>query len=137
MMMRAAYMLLIAALSVVGIAMSAHGSTLVTHSTSSTPPMISSVAHAPHDDEASASPPDDAEGSIRSEAPCTDCQEDHTGLAVACAFLALLVVVSVLVPLLALRFGVQAPGVSLHGLAHQGMAEPRPPDLADLCISRQ
>lgn len=137
MVMRVAYVLLIAALAVVGIAMSAHGSTLAPHTTASTPPMISSVAHAPHDDVSSAAPHVDSEGSALPEALCADCQEDHAGLAVACAFLALIVVVGVLVPLLAMRFGVAAPGVSLHGHAPRGMAEPRPPDLAELCISRQ
>lgn len=137
MVMRVAYVLLIAALAVVGIAMSAHGSTLAPHTTASTPPMISSVAHAPHDDVSSAAPPVDSKGITLPEALCADCQDDHAGLAVACAFLALIVIVGVLFPLLAMRFGVEAPGVSLHGHAPRGTAEPRPPDLAELCINRQ
>ena len=130
MLRRIACMLFIAALAVVGIAMSSHSATPAGHSMPISAP--AAHGHAAHDHAAPAS-----EVSTAVDAPCPDCADDHSGILIACAFLALLIAVSILLPVGALRLGLRAPDATLIVEEPEREAPPRPPDLAKLCVSRQ
>ncbi len=133
MLTRLAYLLLIAALAVVGISMSAHSATPNTHSTTtlSTAPDHANEESHPHSLSGNTTPVD------AGESACAGCANDHSGLLMACAFLALLLAVTFLLPALALRLGITPPTVVLAKGPTRGTVSARPPDLAELCISRQ
>ncbi|WAB80453.1 hypothetical protein OVN18_07670 [Microcella daejeonensis] len=134
MVMRLAHLLLIAALAIVGISMSAHSATPGGHSaTASSAATVHALDEShEHSPAAGVAPSPDSQ-----EAPCADCAEDHSGLLMACAFLALLLVVSFAFPLAAIRFGLTPPHAAPMVEPTRGTVIARPPDLAELCISRQ
>lgn len=134
MVMRLAYLLLIAALAVVGISMSSHSATPAGHSA---PASSVSTVHALDESHEHSSSATGAPSPAAQQALCTECADDHSGLLMACAFLALLVVVSFLLPAIALRLGLTPPQVILAVEPTRGTLSARPPDLAELCISRQ
>lgn len=129
-----AYLLLIAVLAVVGISMSAHSATPNSHTTSTLSTASEHASEEPHRHSLSGS---SAPAVNAGEAACVDCAEDHFGLLMACAFLALLLVVTFLFPALALRLGIIPPRVAVAEEPTRGTVSARPPDLAELCISRQ
>lgn len=134
MLTRLAYLLLIAALAVVGISMSAHSATPSTHSTTT---LSTTPAHATEEPHQHSFSDSSTLAMDADESACADCAEDHSGLLMACAFLALLLAVTFLLPALALRRGIIPPTVVLAEKPPRGTVSARPPDLAELCISRQ
>lgn len=139
-MTRLVYMLLVAALAIVGVAMSSHSAAPTTHSKA---PAIA-VVDAGHGGQHYAAAPALLSApallpAAAADAGCADCVHDpHSAQLIACAFLALLVVtvlllprlaVTLLLPLVALREAV----ARLSDLA----PAPRPPDLLALGISRR
>ncbi len=137
MLRRFGYVLLIATFAVVGVAMGAHGSTPAGHSTAASSSVAGSAMSVEHNHADTVAPHSDATAPQGQGAPCADCAGDHAALLMACVFLALIVVVSLVLPLVALRFGPLAPGVSSLGSTPRRLADPRPPDLSELCINRQ
>lgn len=137
MLRRLGYVLLIATFAVVGIAMGAHGSTPAGHSPAATSSVAESAVPLEHDHSAPVAPHLDANFSDDANPTCVDCAGDHAGLLMACVFLALIVVISLVLPLVALRFGVVAPGVSTLDSTPRRLADSRPPELSELCINRQ
>ena len=137
MLRRLGYVLLIATFTVVGIAMGAHGSTPVGHSTAVTSSVAGSALPLEHDHSAPVAPHLDANFSVDENSPGVDCAGDHAGLLMACVFLALIVIVSLVFPLVTLRHGLLAPGVSSVDTTPRGLADPRPPELTELCVIRQ
>lgn len=137
MLRRLGYVLLIATLAVVGVAMGTHGSTPVGHSTAVTTSVAGSALPLQHDHSAPVAPHLDANFSDDENSTCVDCAGDHAGLLMACVFLALIVVISLVLPLVAFRHGLLAPGVSRVDTTPRRLAEPRPPELTELCIIRQ
>ncbi len=137
MLERLAYVMLIVMLAIVGIAMGAHSSTPAGHSSVAPASMSDSAMAAEHQHASPLAPHRDSGDQDSVDAACVDCAGDHTGLMMACVFLALIVVVSVVLPAVAFRFGLLAPGVSRLDSAPRQGADPRPPDLAELCINRQ
>ncbi len=137
MMKRMAVLLLIAALAVVGIVMSSHSAMPAGHaSVASSAPVLAQDPGHEHSSASSATAMPDAPLDPTAE-PCAPCGGDHTGMLLACAMLALLLITGVLLPLVAVRHGIRAPGVVARGAAPRRVAPPQPPDLAQLCISRQ
>lgn len=137
MLERLAYLLLIATLAIVGIAMSSHSATPSGHSTTAPVSIAADVMDLGHEHP---SPVSVHLGSSEADDPgsaCVDCAGDHSGLLMACAFLALLLVVSLIMPAIAWRFGLLAPGVSRVDDTPRRVAAPRPPNLSELCIDRQ
>jgi len=137
MLERLAYLLLIATLAIVGIAMSSHSATPAGHSTSAQATMTADVMDLGHEHSTPITVQGDSNDVDVPRSACVDCADDHSGLLMACAFLALLVVVSLVMPAVALRFGLLAPGVSRVDDTPRRVAAPRPPDLSELCIDRQ
>ena len=137
MLRRFGYVLLIATFAVVGVAMGAHGSTPAGLSTAASSSVAGSALPVEHDHADAVAPHSDATEPQGQGAPCVDCAGDHAALLMACLFLALIVVVSLVLPLVAFRFGVLAPGVSRLDSTPRRLAEPRPPELSELCINRQ
>jgi hypothetical protein len=137
MLRRFGYVLLIAVLAVVGVAMGAHGSTPAGHSTVASSSVAASAMPAEHNHADTVAPHSDSIAPPSQDAPCADCASDHAALLMACVFLALTVVVSLVLPLVALRFGVVAPGVSTFNSTPRGLVDSRPPELSELCINRQ
>ncbi len=137
MLRRLGYVLLIATFADVGIAMGTHGSTPAGHSTAAPSSVAGSSMSTEHEHSAPVSPHLHSNNSDNENSTCVDCAEDHNGLLMACAFLALIVVISLVLPLVALRFGLLAPGVSRLDSTPRRLADPRPPELTELCISRQ
>ncbi len=134
MLMRMAYLLLIAALAVVGISMSAHSAAPISHSTTALSTAPVHAVEEPHQQSLSNS----STPAVNSgEAACADCAEDPSGLLMACAFIALLLAVTFLLPALALRLAITPPAVVLAEEPTRGTVSARTPDLEELCISRQ
>ena len=131
MLRRLGYVLLIATFAVVGVAMGAHGSTPAGHSTAASSSVAGSAMSVEHNHADTVASNSDTTEPQGQGAPCADCAGDHA------VFLALIVVVSLVLPLVALRFGLLAPGVSSLGSTPRRLADPRPPDLSELCINRQ
>jgi len=137
MLRRLGYVLLIAAFAVVGTAMGTHGSTPAGHSTVATSSAAGSAMPLEHEHSAPVVPHLDTNLSNDEDSTCGDCAGDHAGLLMACVFLALIVVISLVLPLVAFRQGLLAPGVSRVDTTPRRLAEPRPPELTELCIIRQ
>lgn len=137
MLRRLGYVLLIATFAVVGVAMGSHGSRPAGHSTVATSSVAESAVPLEHDHSAPVAPHLDANFSDDENSTCVDCAADHAGLLMACVFLALIVVISLVLPLVAFRHGLLAPGVSRVDTTPRRLAEPRPPELTELCIIRQ
>lgn len=137
MLERLGYVLLIAMLAIVGIAMGAHGSTPAGHTIAAPASMDEASTGTEHEHSSPVAPHLDSDDQDAAGVACVDCAGDHTGLVMACVFLALIVVISVVLPAVAFRFGLLAPGVSRLDSAPRRVADPRPPDLAELCINRQ
>lgn len=137
MLRRFGYVLLIVIFAVVGVAMGAHGSTPAGHSTVASSSVAASALPVEHNHADTVAPHSDATASQGQDAPCADCAGDHAALLMACVFMALIVVVSLVLPLVALRFGVVAPGVSTLDSTPRRLADSRPPELSELCINRQ
>ncbi len=137
MLERLAYLLLISALAIVGIAMSSHSATPTVHASTAPVSMTANVLDVEHGHPSPFASHVDSEPPGVPGSACVDCAGDHSSLLMACAFLALLLVVSVALPALAMRFGVLAPGLSRLDDIPRRVAAARPPDLAELCISRQ
>ena len=153
MLIRTAYILLIAALAIVGISMSSHSATPAGHAAPAASPLVAqsvaqSVAQAvaqsdaqgAHDHAAvdDGTPIETAAhvAAMDADALCPDCADPHSGILIACAFLALMVVAGILLPLAALAASVPAPGAIRIADQPGCDADPRPPDLTELCISR-
>lgn len=130
-------MLLIAMLAIVVIAMGSHVSTPTGHSIAAPASMNEAATGAEHEHSSPPAPHRDVDDHDAAGGGCVECAGDHTGLVMACAFLALIVVISLVAPAVALRFGLLAPGVSRLDSAPRRVAGPRPPDLAELCTNRQ
>ena len=137
MIRRLGYVLLIATFAVVGVAMGAHGSTPAGHSTVASSSVAGSAMSMEHNYLETVAPHDDASEPDDQNSTCVDCAGDHATLLMACVFLALIVVVSLVLPLVAFRFGLLAPGVSRSDSTPRRLADPRPPELSELCINRQ
>jgi hypothetical protein len=137
MLRRLGYVLLIATFTVVGIAMGTHGSTPAGHSVGATSSTVGSEMPVDHDHVMPVASQVDTNVSVDENSMCVDCAGDHAALLMACVFLALLVVISLVLPVVAFRFGLLAPGVSRLDTRPRRLAEPRPPDLTELCIIRQ
>lgn len=137
MLRRFGYVLLIATFAVVGVAMGAHGSTPAGHSTFASSSVAGSAMSMEHNHAETVAPHSDASEPDDQNSTCVDCAGDHAALLMACVFLALIVVVSLVLPLVALRFGVVAPGVSTLDSTPRRLADSRPPELSELCINRQ
>lgn len=131
------YVLLIAMFAVVGIAMGTHGSTPAGHSTAATSSAAGSAMPLEHDHSGPVAPHFDTNFSDDENYTCLDCAGDHAGLLMACVFLALIVAISGVLPLVAFRHGLLAPGLSSFDTTPRGLADPRPPELTELCIIRQ
>ena len=141
MLIRTAYILLIAALAIVGISMSSHSATPAGHAAPVASPLAAQGhAHVAHDHAAidDSTPVETAAhvAATDADALCPDCADPHSGILIACAFLALMVVAGVLLPLAALAASVPAPGAIRIADQPGRDADPRPPDLTELCISR-
>jgi len=137
MLRRLGYVVLIATFTVVGIAMGAHGSTPVGHSAAATSSAAGSAMPQEHDHAPPVAPHLDTNFSDDEDSTCVDCAGDHAALLMACVFLALIVIVSLVFPLVTLRHGLLAPGVSSVDTTPRGLADPRPPELTELCVIRQ
>ena len=137
MVRRLGYVLLIATFAVVGIAMGTHGSTPAGHSTAATSYAAGSAIALEHEHSAPVAPHLDTNFSDGENSTCLDCSGDHAGLLMACVFLALIVAFSLILPSVAFRFGLLAPGVSRLDATPRRLSEPRPPELTELCIIRQ
>lgn len=137
MLQRFGYVLLIVIFAVVGVAMGAHGSTPAGHSTVASSSVAASATPVEHNHADTVAPHSDATAPQGQDAPCADCAGDHAALLMACVFLALIVIVSLVLPLVALRHGLLAPGVSSVDTTPRRLADPRPPELTELCIIRQ
>lgn len=137
-MTRLVYMLLVAALAIVGIAMSSHNAAPTAHSTGSA---IAAVEAGHEEQHHAAVPAPLAAAGFDASlgADCATCALDpHSAQLIACAFLALMVVTVLLLPRLAVV--VPQPAVVLRD-AVMRLADfapaPRPPDLLALGISRR
>lgn len=126
-MIRFVYMLLIAALTIVGVAMSSHSAAASAHASGS----AAAVSEAGHDGQHHAI-------ALAPDAQCAACTPDeHSMQLLACAFLALLVATALVRPRLAL-----VPFAPLAALREADARlvdltpAPRPPDLHALGISR-
>ena len=137
MLRRFGYVLLIVIFAVVGVAMGAHGSTPAGHSTAASSAVAGSVTSMEHSHSDAVAPHVEAIGPDEQVSVCVDCAGDHAALLMACVYLALIVVVSLVLPLVALRFGVVAPSVSTLDSTPRRLADSRPPELSELCINRQ
>lgn len=138
-MTRIVYMLLVAALTIVGVAMSSHSAAPTAHSAGSAIAAVESVHEGQHH---AAAPAPFAAAAIPGSAlgaPCADCALDpHSAQLIACAFLALMVVAALLRPrpLVVMMPSHAALRVAAARLADLAPA-PRPPDLLALGISRR
>lgn len=137
MLERLACLLLIATLAIVGVAMSSHSATPSGHSTTAQATMTADEMDLVHEHSTPMAVQGDSNDVDVPGSACVDCAGDHSGLLMACAFLALLLVVSLVMPAVALRFGLLAPGLSRVDDTPRRVAAPRPPDLSKLCIDRQ